>query len=84
MIAIPMHADFSENRERIKGDTLPCVVCGRACKNPVWMLHLWGGNDAVTEDEASTLNPNADMGMYPVGSDCLRKHPELKPYAIRQ
>ena len=31
-----------------------------------------GGNPIVTDAEAATLSPTADMGAYPVGSDCHR------------
>jgi hypothetical protein len=31
-----------------------------------------GSNPIVTEAEAATLSPAADMGAYPVGSDCYR------------
>jgi hypothetical protein len=48
---------------------------------------LWchnGGSDAVTEEEGTKLNAEgregADLGNQPIGTDCLKKHPELKPY----
>lgn len=84
MIHIPMSPDYSKNAKKVKGDTYPCVVCGKPCPRPQYMLHLWDGTHAVLEEETATLNPMADLGMYPVGSDCLRKNPELKPYAVRQ
>jgi hypothetical protein len=26
------------------------------------------------------MDPGADLGCYPIGADCLRRHPELRPY----
>jgi hypothetical protein len=88
MIKIPTHTDHTKNsRNAVTDSTLPCVVCGKPTKTDKARhihLHL-GGTHAVTEREADELNEagqeDADMGAYPIGSCCLRKHPELKPYA---
>lgn len=73
--------DYHRNMEKA-GDLPTCVICGRGIKaeNPP-MVHLHdGGWCIVTEEEATALSPNADMGFYPIGPECLRKHPEIKPY----
>lgn len=57
-----------------------------ACKNPKY--YLWvhcGGYVAVTKAEGVRLNADpktagGDPGGYPIGADCLKKHPELRPY----
>lgn len=87
MIDIPFNPDFNEQFDRSSknGEFLPCVVCGRMCKNPRYLTHVHGGFSVlVTEDEAKTMNEGADMGMFPIGSDCLKKHPELRPYVQEQ
>jgi hypothetical protein len=35
-------------------------------------------------DHADTQDPGGDMGGCPIGSDCLRKHPEFKPYTLSE
>jgi hypothetical protein len=48
------------------------------------MVRLHGGGLLiVTEEEAATMAENEDLGGYPIGADCLRRHPEVKPYAVR-
>jgi hypothetical protein len=82
MITIPHHPDYRKNQDKA-GDLLPCVICGRGIKseNPK-MVHVHnGGTSIVTEEEAKTLDPAADMYFFPIGPCCLRKHPEIKPYA---
>src|SRR5690242_14568660 len=89
-IAIPYKDDFTDQMERTRahGD-YPCIVCGRKVRDPRYMVHVHGGGLTIaTEQEAEELNKDeegaADMGMYPIGADCLRKHPELKPYVQEQ
>lgn len=70
-----------------KVDGYPCVVCGKRIARPRWMVHLHkGGSHIVTAAEAAELNAagheGGDMGAYPLGTDCLRRHPRLKPYAV--
>jgi hypothetical protein len=64
-----------------------CIICGRPVVDRKWEVWIHkGGGFAVTQQEGEILNAtgesNADLGMHPVGSDCLRKHSELKPYAM--
>ncbi len=73
-----------------EGTWYPCLICGRPIRseNPK-MVRLWsGGGTIVTTEEAEKLLAEdnekwapGDMYYYPVGPECLRKHPELKPYA---
>jgi len=84
MITVPKHPDYSKNSAK-PSEHYPCVVCGKPASNPRYMVHLHnGGSTIVTEDEAEQLDPAGDMSLYPLGSDCLKKHPELKPYAQDQ
>lgn len=85
MQIIESNANRSENERRhCRGDLYPCLICGRPIAKPKYSLHLWYGSMAVTEEEAAALvakeGDGGDTGFYPVGSDCLKKHPELRPY----
>ena len=87
MITIPRHPDYSKNFNRPcrDADVYRCVICGRTCPEPKYMLHEHeGGGTAVTEQESARLDEAGDMGMQPIGADCLKKHPELKPYVQEQ
>jgi hypothetical protein len=66
---------------------MPCLVCGKPVNNPKWQIRVHeGGFTAVTEAEADLLNQqgcsDADLGCHPIGANCLKKHPELQPYAV--
>jgi hypothetical protein len=62
-------------------ETAPCIICGRPCKDPKYMIHEHeGGGTAVAEEEAAKLDGAGDMGLQPIGADCLDEHPELRPY----
>ena len=79
-------AEYEKHEQRCKDDETPCCVCGRGIKNAkaAGMIHMHnGGWYAVTETEAAKLKvtmPGGDLGFWPIGADCLRRHPELKPY----
>lgn len=88
MIKINVNQNYELMQEKFpcKGNEIPCVICGKPCSNPKFYIwcHL-GGNFAVTAEEGELLNAegknNMDLGSHPIGTDCLRKHPELKPYS---
>jgi hypothetical protein len=81
MIEIPMSPHYGKNLQTWNSaDALPCVVCGKTVRNPKHYVHFWTAAYAVMESEVPSLDVSGDMGHYPVGSDCLRQHPELKPY----
>lgn len=84
MIKIPYSPNYEKNAQRRNDDkdALPCAVCGKQVSKPRWWVHVhMGGSHIVTDEEAAGLDPAADMYFFPLGSDCLRKHPELKAYA---
>jgi len=92
MTEIPVHKDYFSNAERCKGNTYPCVVCGRPAPNPKYMVRVIYGTHVGTQQEAESTHifsedgkelDGGDLGLYPIGSDCLKKHPELKEYAIK-
>jgi len=67
------------------GDLPPCIICGRPirAKSPKH-LHIVGGGSLVLSpaDDEEYTDTAADMGYHPVGAGCLKKHPQLKAYAI--
>jgi len=79
MIKIHCNPDHRENEQRIKNGETGCFICGKGVKEP-WKnsIHVYLGYYAVMEDEK--IEEGGDMGMFPVGSDCLKKYPELLPY----
>jgi hypothetical protein len=77
--------NYDKNSSHLKGSEQPCIICGRAVRNKKYTV--WehcGGWTVVTRAEGERLNASGregeDLGNYPIGADCLRKHPELKPY----
>lgn len=84
-IDISQSPNWNANRERFqKPNADPCIVCGKACAKPRYFVRLFWGATAVTQVEAEQIiareGEGGDLLYYPVGSDCLRQHPELKPY----
>lgn len=59
-----------------------CLLCGR----PVYLdaqpkyIRMGTNNCAITDAEAAA-DPRLDQGCFVVGPECLRRHPELRPYA---
>jgi len=67
----------------------PCAVCDKPIDVDKHKLFVWvhdGGASVVTDDEGKELNASgrkgADMGLQPVGRECVRKNPEIKPYVV--
>lgn len=83
-IEIPRHDNYFDNYSRCKSGEAPCIVCGKGVKVERYHIHEHhGGGVAVTEERAAQLDPAADLGCWPIGPDCLRKHPELKPFVTK-
>lgn len=79
MLKIRRNATYSRNDRR--GHQPPCVICGKPIiRRPRYLVHLFSGDFVVTEAEADKLGPGGDLGLYPVGTDCLRRHPDLRDY----
>lgn len=84
MIQIPDNPRYTANSERCTGDQMPCVVCGKPITVWRWAVRLVDGGTMIGTDEDAVADPEGDLGYYPIGSDCLKKHPEIKPYAVKQ
>lgn len=72
----------------IDGDSEgPCVVCGRPVKAPARLVvHvIEGGNTICTPEEDARYAATAgDMGEQPLGAECAKRFPALKPYVRRR
>lgn len=82
---------FYKNPVEYNGALPPCTMCGRPIKAKYpKMLHLYnGGSLIVTTEEAQEFNRtgeysggSGDMGAFPIGPECLKNYPQLKPYAF--
>jgi len=84
MIRVPMSDKRSDNKRRFPchDDEQPCIICGRPVKHGGGggAVHLVEGGDCLVRINEPYDNDAADLGEYPIGADCLRKHPELRPY----
>lgn len=69
---------------RDTGEAYPCIICGKAVtsKHPKYLRVVEGGSYAVLPEFQGDYDGDpGDLGFYPIGSECLRNHPELRPYA---
>ena len=87
MFKLEQTPDHSRNADRVRGDDrLPCYICGRAInttkKNFYWLTVGGGGFDALLPAEVDA-NDAGFMGLQPIGADCLKNQPGLRPYATR-
>lgn len=81
MIGPFSHKDFKKNQSRIKPGQLECAVCGRGIPLEKGKMIRIGGGGSTFVPPNQDDGP-ADMGFYPIGPECLRKNPELKPLAV--
>lgn len=74
--------DAQWSRKNVDGDTYPCACCGLPVPKPKFYVHMiHGGGVALhPDDEDIYIEDGGDMGLQPVGTDCLKRHPELKPF----
>lgn len=79
-IRIPRNADY---RDRATGGQSPCVICGRGVDQPDTLLELVDGGDVACLPGTADVDLPSYLGLHPIGSDCLHRHPELRPYVVR-
>ena len=76
-------AQYHRNSERCKDDENPCVICGRPVKKDgAKYLEVFDGGRQFSDGHADQ-NDAGYMGCFPIGSDCLREHSELKDLVIQ-
>jgi len=68
-----------------KSNEMPCVICGKPVnmdRNPS-MIHVCNGGAwaMLDAEDHGELGLAGCLGFYPIGKDCLRNHPQLKPFA---
>jgi len=81
MLKIIRNADYDKWKNRVKGDDAPCIICGRGAGSNAPVVHVHNGGDSVvTDEEVATLDDAGDLGLQPIGRNCLKKHPEYLPY----
>jgi len=68
---------YEANLER-GGNINPCARCGKEVKNQKYSVHLIeGGNTMLAvADEYKYNNESADMGWFPIGSECAKHIPQ--------
>lgn len=83
--SVELSRSLVEASRRRHGDAYTCVICGLAMPKPKFMCHvIEGGGVALhVEDEALYVSDGGDMNFLPIGSDCLKRHPEMKPYSVK-
>jgi hypothetical protein len=89
-IPIPFSASFSKNHDkgsRGKQDAMYCIICGKylsITNHKLWVTVVDGGGKLAVESTLSEddMTDYGFIGAYPIGKDCLRKHPELKEYLV--
>jgi len=65
-------ANFSKNSAKC-ADADPCAICGRAIKTKKFFEAIVINGGADWGDESSPED-GGHMGVFPVGSDCHRRH----------
>jgi hypothetical protein len=80
MIEIPFNDDFTDQMERTQSHgSNPCIICGRKCHNLRYRVYVNDGfSHILTADEFR--QEAGEMGLFPIGANCLQKHPEIRPY----
>lgn len=68
-----------------RDDFQPCLICGRPVDTKSagtrWIHVIEGGSHAA--EPGDVIDQAGDLYFHPIGSDCLRNQPALKPVAKR-
>jgi len=87
MILLPRSTSHSSKRFRrqhiVSGVAWPCAVCDTPVPSPKFIVRIVNGGSHIGTDAEGDANPAADLGYHPIGLDCLRRHPEIKPFAVK-
>jgi len=83
-IPIPYHPQRRANLERGDDHAGRCAICGKGVRNVRWMVHIInGGLDIKTDEKPREIDEAGNLYHFPIGSDCLKRHPQIRPWAIR-
>jgi hypothetical protein len=69
---------YSQNADKA-GSLIPCVVCGKAISTEHPAMVRVDTSNRIHAIEADL--GDADMGCFPIGSECLRKHSAIRALA---
>jgi hypothetical protein len=74
--------NYDRNESRCEPDETPCKLCGRPIKDQskAKQLHFGTGNAVLITEDEPEVGTADDCGYFPVGPNCARKYPELKPF----
>lgn len=77
------HPDCEKNQNKShRGAHGACCLCYAPVRSkPGGYLRVVEGG-ARFADPTEPEDTNDDLGLWPIGSGCLRKHPELRPLLI--
>lgn len=80
-IPIPTSPSYANNFDGHSKGHGPCCVCGKSVTkvNADYVRVDLADDEAITVEEAKD---RAEVSEWVIGSNCLRRHPELKPYLI--
>jgi hypothetical protein len=77
---IPFDENFARNMDATGSHgNNPCILCGRRCPKPRYKVYVDSGFTHLLT-MASFQQDAGEMGLFPVGMNCLCKHPEIQPY----
>lgn len=77
-LAFTRSPNFQDNLRRA-GDSNGCIVCGKAVQPGAPHIRMDTSGRAIT-DQYGDAHSAQDQGAFPIGPDCLRKNPQLRPY----
>ncbi len=73
--------DFEKNYSKYgHGENAPCLLCGKPVKPGSQWVRMAVTLRIIPPD--ANIPRELDQGFFPVGSGCVRKHPELKPFLV--
>lgn len=88
MIKLERHSEYDKWSVYSYGiDCHPCVICGKAIKkgNVKYRVFMHNGGEHLLSIEEANQHPEQyeELGMPPIGAECIRAHPELKSFIVR-
>jgi hypothetical protein len=86
IVPFQLSKNYARNERTVKGNAVPCAVCGKPIKEPYQPEQKWIRLAPAVADAAipadSPDQGGAEMGCYPIGEDCLWRNPQLRRLAF--